>query len=754
MNSIFRGLLVAVAVCISASASVSYVVLNRSTGLYSIPSGAAINSSVGGALDLATDSTGNYIIAAIGSIARVTPAGVLSTIATAPPGSQWVSVALDASGNFIVGDNQQHKIWRISPNGSSVVSVAAYPICTTNNLEDIFVRVDSLGRYIILHDNCPSLSIYSMTSAGAVTAISVPGTLPTRVGGFTFDATGNIVMTDYIANAINVITTGFTCYPRICFGPGVNTLAQIPNARVFGITRDPISGTYIVANGSGNSLLSVSSDGTLISTIFSGAPLSTPFSVVQLQVNPPVSVSPGRLNFVATTDAQLITSSQSVLVNIPAGTGWTATANTNFITFAPSAGTGSKGLTVGIDPTHVPTTPGTSTGTITITSAAAGNPTATIAVTLNVFAPASVGLPFGSFDTPGSHGFTVSGAIPVTGWALDNIEVTKVDIWREPMRGEPTSANGLVFIGDSVFVDGARPDVEALYPNLPFKSRAGWGYQLLTNFLPQGNGTFNLHAIAHSKAGSSVDLGTKTITVDNAHATKPFGTLDTPTQGGTISGADYVNFGWALTPQPAIIPLDGSTITVVIDGLPVGHPTYNQFRSDIASLFPGYANSMGAVGFFHINTTTLANGVHTISWNAFDNLGRGEGLGSRYFSFQNTSGAIAAPEDMIDESAAAQGVQVRHASRVDLEPDPIATDDDGAYSVTMEEVGRIELHLGAVRGNMLVQGEARALPIGSTLRDGIFYWQPGPGFLGDYTMQFERPDGSVIAVRVSVVPKR
>src|SRR5260370_27594213 len=107
-----------------------------------------------------------------------------------------------------------------------------------------------------------------------------------------------------------------------------------------------------------------------------------------------------------------------------------------------------------------------------------------------------------------------------------------------------------------------------------------------------------------------------------------------------------------------MIPIDGSTITVVMDGVSVGHPTYNQFRPDIANLFPGYANSVGAVGFFHINTTTLANGVHTISWNAYDNLGRGEGLGSRYFNVQNTGSVIAVPEDVIDESVGTEGVRV------------------------------------------------------------------------------------------------
>jgi hypothetical protein len=66
----------------------------------------------------------------------------------------------------------------------------------------------------------------------------------------------------------------------------------------------------------------------------------------------------------------------------------------------------------------------------------------------------------------------------------------------------------------------------------------------------------------------------------------------------------------------------------------------------------------------------------------------------------------------------------------------------------------IELHLGAARGRMLVDGEEHALPTGSTLKGGVFYWQPGPGFLGEFTMQFQRPDGTKIPVRVTIVPKR
>jgi hypothetical protein len=244
--------------------------------------------------------------------------------------------------------------------------------------------------------------------------------------------------------------------------------------------------------------------------------------------------------------------------------------------------------------------------------------------------------PFGSFDTPAHGAGGVTGAIAVTGWTLDDVEVTRVEIHRNPMPGEPTGPNGKVYIGDGTFVPGARPDVAAAYPTYPNADRAGWGYMLLTNTLPgQGNGPFTLHAYAHDPEGHVTLLGSKTITCTNATATKPFGTIDTPAQGQTVSGSACNVFGWALTPLPAAIPTNGSTLQVYVDGSPLGHPTYNLYRSDIATLFPGYANSNGAVGLFVLDTTTLANGLHTIAWSVTDDLGRSDGIGSRYFWVQN-----------------------------------------------------------------------------------------------------------------------
>ena len=182
----------------------------------------------------------------------------------------------------------------------------------------------------------------------------------------------------------------------------------------------------------------------------------------------------------------------------------------------------------------------------------------------------------------------------------------------------------------------------AAFPGYP-QNDYGWGVQILTNELPNsvgpaglGNGTYKVHAIATNSAGQTTDIGTKMIAADNSHAVLPFGTIDTPGIGTVASGRAYVNFGWALTPNPAnVIPKDGSTITVFIDNKPVGHPVYNNNRSDIASLFPGLQNNNGAIGYYIIDTTTLTNGIHSISWVVSDNLGHAQGMGSRYFFVQN-----------------------------------------------------------------------------------------------------------------------
>ncbi|MBI9074894.1 MAG: hypothetical protein JEZ02_05720 [Desulfatibacillum sp.] len=269
---------------------------------------------------------------------------------------------------------------------------------------------------------------------------------------------------------------------------------------------------------------------------------------------------------------------------------------------------------------------GTTWATVTVSDS--GNYSQSLQVGVNKRDPDTLEPPFGGFDTPLNNA-TVSGSVPVTGWALDDTGVAMVNIF-------DVTGGGSTYLGRATFVEGARPDVASLYPTYPGNTQAGWGYMMLTNFLPNGgNGTYEIQAVAMDYEDNQATLGTRTIVCDNANAVKPFGAIDTPSQGGVASGSGFMNWGWALTPQPNSIPTDGSTINVYVDGMYVGHPNYNQYREDIASLFPGYSNSNGAVGYFELDTTAYHNGVHTIQWTATDDAGNTDGIGSRYFTINN-----------------------------------------------------------------------------------------------------------------------
>ena len=331
------------------------------------------------------------------------------------------------------------------------------------------------------------------------------------------------------------------------------------------------------------------------------------------------------------------------------------------------AGGGSRlgTLTVSVRPTSVPLAPGslpasgTVTGSVFVSYTGASTTTGVISVTLRLTPAAVSAWPFGVVDTPLDNSGGVTGAVPFTGWALDDVGIAAVSVCRGAMPGEAVPSDGRcgpaeIYVADALFIEGARPDVVAAYPTYPRNRQAGWGVMLLTNMLPnQGNGTFWFFVHARDAEGHTTLLGTRTMTCDNAHATLPFGTIDTPAQGETVSGTAYVNFGWALTESPKAIPTDGSTMTTYVDGVPVGHPAYGNYRVDIATLFPGLANSNGAVGFQVLNTTTLSNGLHTIVWTATDSANLTEGLGSRYFTVSNGATALTAASPRTEVSSVA-----------------------------------------------------------------------------------------------------
>ncbi len=474
--------------------------------------------------------------------------------------------------------------------------------------------------------------------------------------------------------------------------------------------------------------------------------------------------------FSATTSAQTV----RLLQNGAGPVTWTASSSVPWLLVSPASGTGSATLSVSVR--FAPDLNASQSGRITLTYVGG---IGVMVARLTTEAAAAESGPVGSFDTPAAGLTGVAGSIAVTGWAMDDVEVTRVRLYRNPVGGEP--AGQLVFLGNAVFVDGARPDVTLLFPSAPRNTRAGWGYLLLTNFLPNGgNGTFTLSAFADDVGGRSTLLGTRTFTADNAGATRPFGAIDTPGQGETVSGT-VNNFGWVLSRGTRRAdPPSGGTVVVVIDGVVVGTPFGWVARPDLTNLFPRaqYAGVEQALGVFGLDTTTLSNGVHTIAWVVTDNLGAADGVGSRYFTVSNGAALTGASaereplrlagaqpfleEDLVGAALDLRVLHLRRGPRLESAPEMLTPDDAGLVTIDGEELDRIELLLGGTEptgddapytGYLRVGSGLLPLPVGSRLdpATGVFTWQPGVAFVGSYDFVFVQPGSTATRREVRIV---
>jgi probable HAF family extracellular repeat protein len=481
-------------------------------------------------------------------------------------------------------------------------------------------------------------------------------------------------------------------------------------------------------------------------------------------------LTPDALYFAAERNASsgiaTVSAPQDVAVRFSTGApAWSVSADQSWVTLSNASGTGAGRFTVAINPNAVPAGT-TATATVTLTMPAGGS-TTTLLVRLTIQPAVSTAGPFGAFDTP-TGSATVAGSVAVTGWALDDVGVERVELWRDLAPGETTPPfastptdprNGKVFIATATFVSGSRPDVESAYPTMPASSRAGWGYLMLTYGLwNRGNGTYTLYAFGVDQDAHVTQLGTKTITSNNATATKPFGAIDTPEQGATVSGT-VTNFGWALTPGTTCTVAGGS-VQVSIDSGPLQPVIYGGARADVAAAFPGYTDANAAGGSYTLNTTTLSNGLHTIGWYVTDSCGRADGVGSRFFSVANGSLTAAARASAPAPPAARAIAWSPIAARLDDGGwTSIAATTTGDRLVAVAQDERLELQVpahGPLTGRLIVNGTERPLPIGSSLdaAAGVFRWQPAPGFLGRFDLVFVDTAGTATRVRVLVRPAR
>ena len=319
------------------------------------------------------------------------------------------------------------------------------------------------------------------------------------------------------------------------------------------------------------------SDGPLTRAV-TVSPTPTPVmfpGVSILQNGPPVATDAPRLGFLfavhrPATGPVFVSSPEPIRVTNsenPTAT-WTALASEPWLDVTPATGTSPSTAVISLNPSAVAgLARGTYAATISLSSPVAPSSPLTVRLWLNVTDATSVTTPpFGVVDIPSNGATGLSGAVPVSGWAVDDVGISRVQIYRNSVAGEPA---GEIYLGDGTRVRGARPDVVASqsFGFRPGATSAGWGLMVLSNMLPNGgNGTFTLSAYADDVEGGRSLLGRKTVTFDNTGSPFPFGTIDLPGQGATVAGI-YNNQGWVLAQPGRSIPFNGSTIRLFIDGV-------------------------------------------------------------------------------------------------------------------------------------------------------------------------------------------
>ena len=228
----------------------------------------------------------------------------------------------------------------------------------------------------------------------------------------------------------------------------------------------------------------IATGGTANVTVVNPGPISGPSNALPFAIAPTLALDKTALVFGAvTTGTGFIfqTSAQPVRLT-QTGSGsvtWTASSNQPWLKVSPASGSGSATLSIRVAFDAGLPSSGSRTGAITLTVTGAANTPGPIAVRLNRLSGPSA-KPQGVVDTPIDHSTGVTGAVPFTGWAIDDVQLARVMICRAPFGAEvaPVDPNcggaAQIFVGFPVFIDLARARCGSLYPSChSTRGRAG-----------------------------------------------------------------------------------------------------------------------------------------------------------------------------------------------------------------------------------------------------------------------------------------
>jgi hypothetical protein len=248
----------------------------------------------------------------------------------------------------------------------------------------------------------------------------------------------------------------------------------------------------------------------------------------------------------------------------------------------------------------------------------------TIVATVDVVVDNSVNqAPFGYIDTPGPAGLEgANGAFPVTGWAIDDVDVDHIDFLFD--GGIVAGAVGRGEPGTAIY-GSTRPDVAAAFPDVPNSLYTGFSANIdTTQFI---NGIHILSVRVWDNEGASRVIGTRRVQVVNAGQNlAPFGNIDFPLDKASLFCSkvsdvlpspctpDICNQvltnivkGWALDVGSRLDAGQVSYVELLLDGqivansrtdcVQIGQALTNCYgvnRPDVARSYPGFVNADNA----------------------------------------------------------------------------------------------------------------------------------------------------------------
>ncbi len=257
--------------------------------------------------------------------------------------------------------------------------------------------------------------------------------------------------------------------------------------------------------------------------------------------------------------------------------------------------------------------------TLTVLAGATGSAYSTATTTFSVLNSSTSPIRMW-IDTPSSDGATASGVLQASGWAVGlSGAVKSVSV---SVDGQPTPSSPVYGI--------ARPDVCAMFANPAGCPNVGWSASIDTSLLSDGLHTLQITASTNSTSLTS----SRRITVANIRSSSSdsiWAWIDAPSNGSSVGGKTTVS-GWAVDQFAAI-----TGVQLNVDGAPVAFVMPSVSRPDVCGMFPGAVNCPTVGWQAQLDTTSLADGVHTFSITASSQSGRRT---SKSVSFSTSNGSL------------------------------------------------------------------------------------------------------------------